>query len=359
MQPRTIASLCAATLLWTCPAWAAETATDQPDDKASPLLGAVSNLTPGPPPPVTDGAFEYFSLQVENDVFTGTDRHYTNGIRASWLSAEAQTPDWLLNGAAHLPFFPLGGVKRWGIAAGHSLFTPANTQKVTADPNDRPYSGWLYGSVGLVSDTGSQLDNLELTLGVVGPSAHGETVQNDWHRLIGVETAKGWDSNRLHDEPGFIVTYERKWRALQSYTLGGLGADVTPHVGASLGNVMTYAAAGATVRIGFDLPQDYGPPRIRPSLPGTTFFVPSSQVGWYLFGGIEGRAVARNIFLDGNTFRDSPSVDKLPFVGDAQAGLAVTVGDWRLAYTQVWRSREFRKQGEPDTFGSLSATVRF
>ena len=33
-----------------------------------------------------------FSILVDNDTFTGTDRHYTNGLRASWLSPEDKLP---------------------------------------------------------------------------------------------------------------------------------------------------------------------------------------------------------------------------------------------------------------------------
>src|SRR5256885_10946822 len=39
-------------------------------------------------------------------------------------------------------------------------------------------------------------------------------------------------------------------------------------------------------RIGFDLPDDYGPPRIEPGLPGTNFFEPTAAFGWYLFAGV-------------------------------------------------------------------------
>ena len=63
----------------------------------------------------------------------------------------------------------------------------------------------------------------------------------------------------------------------------------------------TYLEVGATLRIGNDLPNDYGAPRIRPSLPGSNFFLPRDNFGWYLFAGAGGRAVAYNIFLDGNT----------------------------------------------------------
>jgi len=123
--------------------------------------------------------------------------------------------------------------------------------------------------------------------------------------------------------------------------------------------VFTYANAGMMLRLGQRLPLDYGPPRIQPSLPGSGFFVPQDGFGWYLFAGVEGRAVARNIFLDGNTFRDSRSVDKEPLVGDLQFGIALTWRNVRLSYTHVLRTREFETQDEADNFGAFSLSVRF
>jgi lipid A 3-O-deacylase len=82
-------------------------------------------------------------------------------------------------------------------------------------------------------------------------------------------------------------------------------------------------------------------------------------MGWYFFGGVEGRAVARNIFLDGNTFVDSPHVSKLPFVTDVQAGLAMTVDQIRVSYTHVWRSKEYDGQLRRDQFGAISVSYRW
>ncbi len=138
-----------------------------------------------------------------------------------------------------------------------------------------------------------------------------------------------------------------------------MGADITPYAGADLGNVLTQAAGGVTLRIGFDLPADYGPPRVRPSLTGSDYFAPQRDFGWYLFAGTEGRAVARNIFLDGNSFQDSRSVDKRPLVADVQFGVAMTIGQVRFAYTHVLLTKEFYHQKSSDAFGSFSASVRF
>jgi hypothetical protein len=135
--------------------------------------------------------------------------------------------------------------------------------------------------------------------------------------------------------------------------------DFTPHLGAALGNVFTYGNAGGTLRYGKRLPDGYGPPRIQPGLPGTGDFSPGSGFGWYLFAGIEGRAVGRNIFLDGNTFRDSRSVDKKRLVGDLQFGFVLDWSDVCLGYTHVLRTREFRTQGSNDGFGSLILSVKY
>jgi len=137
-----------------------------------------------------------------------------------------------------------------------------------------------------------------------------------------------------------------------------LSVDLSPHVGAGLGNVYTYAAGGATLRFGQNLPTSSGPRSIRPGPPGSDYYQAAPDGRWYLFLGLEGRAVARNIFLDGNTFTDGPSVDKYVFVGEVRAGIAVIMGRYRLAYAQVYRSKQFHGQ-VPETFGALSLSTEF
>ena len=99
---------------------------------------------------------------------------------------------------------------------------------------------------------------------------------------------------------------------------------------------------------------------MRPAAPGTGYFdTPDKGLGWFLFAGLDGRALARNIFLDGNTFSNSHSVDKNYFVGDANAGLALTYDDYRLSYSLTARSKEFKGQDDPTVFGSLTLSTRF
>lgn len=299
-----------------------------------------------------------FTVAWENDYLAGSDDNYTNGVRFAYLSPENNVPGWLEEGANALPFFSRQGHKRWHVSVGQSMFTPSDITVKALQPDDRPYAGWLYSSVGVISDTGDRLDNLQLTLGVVGPASGAEATQDFVHDLINSTDPQGWD-NQLHNEPGLVLTYERKWRSIYEFSPFGYAVDFTPSVGGSVGNIYTHAAAGAVVRFGYDLPSDYGPPLIRPNLPGSDFFVPTKDFGWYLFAGVEGRAVARNIFLDGNTFEDSHHVDKYPFVGGLQAGVAFTFNDTRLAFTQIFRTREFHGQPENDEFSAITLSFRF
>ena len=296
---------------------------------------------------------------LENDAFYGVDRHYTNGLMVIWVPGrDAPTPGWVMTLARLMPWFPEQGEIHHGYAFGQSMFTPSDITMANPPLRDRPYAGWLYGTVGLGVESGRQLDQFGMTFGMVGPASLAEQFQKFVHRVLPGNEPQGWDT-QLGNEPGIVATYRRSWRGVATSTLSGAQLDFTPHLGAALGNVFTYGNAGGTVRYGKRLPNDYGPPRIQPGLSGSGDLSPVSAFGWYLFAGIEGRAIARNIFLDGNTFRDSRSVDKKHLVGDLQIGFVLNWSDLRLSYTHVLRTREFQTQGNEDNFGSFSLSYKF
>lgn len=319
------------------------------------------------------GDREFLTLQVENDLFANfanTDRHYTNGLQAAWLSRpQTGLPSWLADLSSppvYSLLFPTGNFdkksQRIGIALGHAIFTPDDTSTTLPQPDDRPYAAWLHTTFSLQSVRASSItgeawqDQWKLDLGVVGPAAQGEFVQNNWHDLIGADEANGWD-NQIKDEVGINLSFERAWRSstLETPRVAGLQTDFIPYTIISLGNVQTYAGLGGTFRLGFSLPDDFGPTRIYPGVGGSEWFEPSAAgCNCYLFAGVEGRGVARDIFLDGNTFRDSPSVQKRHFVYDAKLGAVFVLWDTRVAFTHVFRSREYEGQAKPDQFGSIS-----
>jgi len=305
-----------------------------------------------------DGPNGTLSFVIENDMFY-SDRYYTNGVRASWTTAADKRPDWAYKAARLLPFFPDNASVRTNYAFGQNMYTPKETELKNPSTDDHPYAGWLYGSVGLIAENGKQLDQIEFTLGIVGPASMAEQTQKFVHKVRGLDIPQGWDT-QLDNEPGFVLTYQRSWRSYVSRSFLGFEYDITPHSGFALGNVFTYANTGATLRYGKGLPVDYGPPRIQPSLPGSGFFIQQKNFSWYLFAGLEGRYVIRNIFLDGNTFTESRSVDKEEFVGDLQMGVVLSKKNIRLAYTKVLRTREFKRQSsDKQDFGALSISIQF
>ncbi|PIR34515.1 MAG: hypothetical protein COV36_00650 [Alphaproteobacteria bacterium CG11_big_fil_rev_8_21_14_0_20_44_7] len=299
------------------------------------------------------------TVSYENDVFVGRDSHYTNGFRLSYISPETEVTKWFENTTRYVPFFLQGGNKRLGFAIGQNMYTPLDLTRAVPDPLDRPYAGWLHADFSVTSDTDKRLDSLELSLGMVGPASLAGQTQDFIHSFVpDAQEPQGWDY-QIENEPAIMLSYQRKWKNTWQATPFGLGTDFIPHIGFSAGNVFTHAALGGTLRLGQDLPSDYGPPIIRPSFGGSDFFHPSSDFGWYLFTGLEGRAVARNIFLDGNSFSDSAEVDKEYLVGDLQMGVAVTWENTRLSYTHIFKTKEFRTQDSNDNFGSLNLSMRF
>lgn len=296
------------------------------------------------------------SIIFENDVFYNTDCDYTNGAALVWVPTKDAPPDWALRVAHWIPWFPEDGILSHGYAIGQNMYTPRNITLADPRRDDRPYAGWLYGAIGVGAETGQQLDQFVLTAGVIGPASHAEQTQKLVHRTIDTDIPRGWDT-QLRNEPGLNIMYERSWRKLAAKTFDGHAFDLTPHLGGALGNVYTYANTGLTLRFGESLPLDYGPPRIQPSTPGSYHFIPVDKFTWYLFAGVDGRAVARNIFLDGNTFEHSRSVKKEPFVADAQWGFVLTWRNYRLGLTHVVRTREFKGGNGSDKFGSINLSM--
>lgn len=312
-----------------------------------------------------------FTVTSENDkYFAGTDHHYTNGLRLTFLGTTRleESPGFIRWITKQIPTLRKDAARqnyKVGLSLGQDIFTPTDTATATPDPKDRPYAAWLYTSASFqaVSADGKVLRIAEITLGMVGPAALGRQVQNGFHRMIGDATVKGWD-HQLRNEPGLILGLEQRRRLLrQDLGTPRFSADLIAHYGVALGNIRTNAYAGPAVRIGWHLPEDFGADIIRTSGGDE---IPARFASVYLFVSSQTQAVARNIFLDGNSWRAGPSVDKRPVVGDLDVGLVsrfpVRLGAVRglqLAYIQNYRTNEFYGQVKPDVFGSISMSVLF
>lgn len=303
------------------------------------------------------------TLAIENDLFgSGEDSQYTSGVRLSWFDFNTHMPAFFEHLDDAVPTFDINESTSLFYSIGHNIYTPDDITVAYPDSDQRPYAAFLYGSAGLATISDNHMDEVELTLGVVGPMAQGEEIQDAIHSLINSPDPQGWDNYHLENEPALMLSWRRQWPTAFKQDLPfNLVFTAAPQAGVTLGNVYTYANTGLDFRLRPSSSEFDDPPlRVRPAMPGTGFFTEADDgFDWYLFAGLEGRAMGRNIFLDGNTFEDSPSVDKNYFVGDANVGIAFTFGATRVSYTYVYRTEEFHTQKEPTEFGAISVGYRF
>lgn len=291
------------------------------------------------------------SVTWENDATRGSDRHYTQGAMLRYLSSDAATPPWLRRWSDHIPdvSFTTEGLK-FGLEFGQQIHTPEDLEAVDVVKNDQPYAGWLYLGTYLQrrgpSDSRVHLPVMEvlrLDLGVIGPEAQGEGTQKVWHG----RDPRGW-RNQLKTEPGLALRYERTYLWRQPHW-GQFALDGLPCVEGAAGNVDVHFGAKGTLRWGYNIPNTFEVPEKRTS----------KGFGAYIFGSLGGRIVAHNIFLDGNTWRDSQRVDREPLVGYAGAGLAVVLGPIEITGSNNYITHEFRRQQRSDSYGSVTVTYKF
>lgn len=312
-----------------------------------------------------------FTLRWENDCFTGTDRDYTNGLKLTWwrrykppADQKPDFKDWVLR---TLPQFnELESIRSTSFSIGQNIYTPEDTEEPDLILDDRPYAGYTYLGFGFGSVVGNRQQDWEFEIGVVGPLSQAEANQDFFHDIIDTRKARGWD-NQLENEPGLEIIYESKWRMWHNSTSGGLSLDVIPYLGGRIGNIAIYANTGAEVRTGWFLPNDFGTCPIRSggnignTMPNRLDYPGSNgnRLGVHLFTVVEGRAVLRDIFLDGNTFQDSHRVDKEIFVADLMAGIALHYGLLRMSYAYIHRTKQFKQRGDNHPFGAISITCLY
>jgi hypothetical protein len=151
----------------------------------------------------------------------------------------------------------------------------------------------------------------------------------------------------------------------EQFPFRGMGYDVLPHVSLAAGNILTYGNLGLQARLGWNLPTDFGV-TVNRIADGVTAPAGTSDPrldqgggkgrkwGFHFLAGADGYGVARNIFLDGNTWRSSPHADKEPFVADLYTGIAGTWGRYKISFTESYRTKEFERQ---DSQGQLIGSI--
>ena len=191
-----------------------------------------------------------------------------------------------------------------------------------------------------------------------------EQIQTKAHTLFGSDEINGWD-HQLEDEPVFCLIYDYKRKIYENNINAGLGSDIVVNAGGGLGTSQTYLSAGIMGRYGWRIPLDCGNFPIQPAtcfnaeLRQASCHLQRDRFGLHFFLSAGSQLVFRNIFLDGNTFRDSHSVDKKPLVGIFMGGIGLVVKRTKTVFAYVVRTKSFDTQPDPEVYGSISFSVNF
>ncbi|MFL0805051.1 MAG: lipid A deacylase LpxR family protein [Agarilytica sp.] len=274
---------------------------------------------------------DWVSVTLDNDLFVGNDNGYTNGLYVSFFdvgdisSKDLPTHDFWV--APLMWSMPSGDIKGAVNAYmfGQTMSTPSDINIVVPDENELPYSALLALTNTYVAVTPDHADRVSTTIGVVGPAALGEEAQKFVHEIISADEPQGWDT-QLENELVFQLSRGRTWRTWASNS-GRF--DFLTNTDLSLGTIQSSISTGMTIRYGRGLISSYA----------TTLFNSSRTTnpsavngGWYIYGGIQAGYVFNQIFTDGNTFRDSRSIDyDHEYIG-LTAGFAYSWQDFSLTF---------------------------
>lgn len=327
----------------------------------SQIVAAQTEPTQKPTP---DKHGEAFGFSIENDTRIiggpGSDQAYTNGAKFSYAYSENRVPAWAEATVKKIDYFKseLNHTQvNFGLSLAQQIYTPADVGNSEFIPDDRRYAAWSYLGFSAQIKTEIRADLLELDLGIIGPSALGEQVQNNFHRLIHTTTSNGW-AHQMSDEPTLQLTYQQKLRFFELQNKSGKFLDVIPYYGAGFGNVHIGAHIGGLIRVGYKVPDDFGPSRLSAS-DGESFISEKNDGGdllknIYIFAGARGNGILRDIFLDGNTFRSNRTVTKYPFTLETELGFGTQLGRWNLVWRFVSRTPEFEEKKKYNSFASIN-----
>jgi hypothetical protein len=303
---------------------------------AAPLGAAISQSPRTLTVRADNDAFDFWMLP-----WNRPDEEYTSGVHITWSGGDA--PWWAQRFLGNTRPCSIGdrACRTGSSEIGQDIYTPSvSVDDPRATPGSRPNAGWLY-----LSQTARALDaddasDFTLTLGVTGPPSLARyTQQAAHHAAPAFNRPTDW-SQQISFEPGVMARYERRHRVAL-----GESVDLVPRAGASVGNVITQADAGVQIRAGWNLPHPW-------LMDDPTWALTFSA-------GVGGSAVARNLFLDGNSFSSSPRVGHAPFVGSGELGVELRFGRFLAAYRAVTETRSYARAPSWHPWSSLVGAVTF
>ena len=334
---------------------------------ATPTLGEAPE--DGPDPACAEHRASSLTVFLENDLFIGFDSEYTSGVGVSWGSGNAETygPRHLITKLDKmLSFLPRIDDKDFTtlftFTLGQEMYTPKDISSPIPPPDDQPYAGILFLDSAAFAHSEDFMHEYSLRIGCVGPCSGAEQSQRRIHEWIDAPIPQGWEY-QLDNELLLNAGYQYHRNLVRKRPKRSLGYDSSISLGGALGNYYTGANASLVARAGFGLPSSYGNATLRTG--GSSQFVgaaPDPGEGWRVFAylGVNGFAVARFLPTDGNTFEDSPSVDRNTLTGMISGGFVIGYRNFKATWAMNHMAGFNDDQdSRANDFGSVTVTIFF
>jgi len=272
------------------------------------------------------------SFTWDNDVVVGEDGAYTNGLYASIYNVYPDVDKREIDTAWYFDIQRLMLKNSPGERYvelhnfGQLMVTPVDINKTVLDANDGLYAGVLFWQGSLLMADKEHADIASLLLGIVGPLSVAEQTQKMVHDVTGSTEPQGWDT-QLKNELIFTFTRGRYWRLPETQFetfemdwIGGLELDV--------GTFGTSLDGSIFVRLGEGLAGSYATFSLVSHRQSNPMAFPGS---YYFYAGLGTGYNFYNILFDGNTYRDSRSLERDRFSNLATLGFTWSAQTWGLS----------------------------
>lgn len=180
---------------------------------------------------------------VDNDIVFLIDRYYSSGVELTIYS------DFIKKSPINYILLPHGGdeINYYSLSIIHRMYTPERTLTPRVVYDDHPYATYfLIGNGKTTFNLGKRVKRTSrLEIGIIGPAAGGETIQNKLHDNISIaQHSEGWHNQVKND---ICIQYSA---SIEKGLLNYPAFEANCFIGATVGVPHTEAQVGGYARVG-------------------------------------------------------------------------------------------------------------
>lgn len=293
-----------------------------------------------------------FEILLDNDLFSNTDRYYTNGVQIRYRSPAMAF--WRINSI--LPVNIRESMEYNSLELHHGMYTPFTTKEPPLLKGDRPYAATMYLRFNRRSESPEKgiVQSASFDIGVMGEAALGSTLQKGVHAGLPTnDEPLGWETQIGND---IIINYN--YQLLRQLASTGPISIYSISEG-SLGTLNTSAETGIGIKIGTDkyflapLPQNLT----------NLNRVTGSKWHFVFESNFTTRVVGYNATLNGGIMNKNniyvlkpEEIERLLFT--AEARIDIRYSEYGISLAQYFITKEFNK-GKSHFWGQIGLNIRF